>query len=89
MIRDGGSRCRSASSCACAASFLTSRLATPTFSGPSSRSRINGNCGAAMNKSCSDDIQEIVAEVFDTEGQFVFTECNDNDLNYLGEQLAR
>jgi len=35
------------------------------------------------------DIQEIVAEVFDTDGQLVFTECNVNDLNYLGEQLAR
>jgi DNA-binding transcriptional regulator YhcF (GntR family) len=34
------------------------------------------------------DIREIVAEVFDTEGQFLFTECNNNDLNYLGEQLA-
>jgi len=34
------------------------------------------------------DIQEIVAEVFDTEGQFVFTECNNNDLHHLGEQLA-
>jgi DNA-binding transcriptional regulator YhcF (GntR family) len=34
------------------------------------------------------DIKEIVAEVFDAEGQFVFTECNNNDLNYLGEQLA-
>ncbi len=34
------------------------------------------------------DIKEIVAEVFDAEGQFVFTECNNDDLNYLGEQLA-
>jgi GntR family transcriptional regulator len=34
------------------------------------------------------DIQEIVAEVFDTEGQFVFTECNNNDLDYIGQQLA-
>jgi len=34
------------------------------------------------------DIKEIVAEVFDAEGQFVFTECNSDDLNYLGEQLA-
>lgn len=35
------------------------------------------------------DIKEIVAEVFDAEAQFVFTECTDNDLDYLGEQLAR
>jgi GntR family transcriptional regulator len=34
------------------------------------------------------DIKEIVAEVFDAEGQFVFAECNNDDLNYLGEQLA-
>jgi DNA-binding transcriptional regulator YhcF (GntR family) len=34
------------------------------------------------------DIKEIVAEVFDAEAQFVFTECNIADLDYLGEQLA-
>jgi DNA-binding transcriptional regulator YhcF (GntR family) len=34
------------------------------------------------------DIKEIVAEVFDVEAQFVFTECNNDDLNYLGDQLA-
>jgi GntR family transcriptional regulator len=34
------------------------------------------------------NIKEIVAEVFDAEGQFLFTECNTADLNYLGEQLA-
>jgi DNA-binding transcriptional regulator YhcF (GntR family) len=34
------------------------------------------------------DIKEIVAEVFDGDVQFVFTECNTADLNYLGEQLA-
>lgn len=34
------------------------------------------------------DIREIVAEVFEAEGPFVFTECNHNDLNYLGDQLA-
>jgi hypothetical protein len=34
------------------------------------------------------DIKETVAEVYDAEGQFVFTECNDADLNHLGEQLA-
>jgi len=34
------------------------------------------------------DIKEIVAEVFDAEGQFLFTECNPADLNYLGDQLA-
>lgn len=35
-----------------------------------------------------DDIRQAVAEVFDAEGQFVFTECNTGDLNYLGEQLS-
>lgn len=35
-----------------------------------------------------DNIKEMVAEVFDVEGHFVFTECNTNDLNYLGEELA-
>jgi DNA-binding transcriptional regulator YhcF (GntR family) len=35
-----------------------------------------------------DDIKEIVSEVFDAEGQFVFTECNNADLSYLGDQLA-
>lgn len=35
-----------------------------------------------------DDIQEIVAEVFDAEAQFIFTECNIDDLNYIGDQLA-
>jgi DNA-binding transcriptional regulator YhcF (GntR family) len=35
-----------------------------------------------------DDIREIVAEVFNAEGQIVFTECNIDDLNYLGEQMA-
>jgi DNA-binding transcriptional regulator YhcF (GntR family) len=34
------------------------------------------------------DIKEIVAEVFDAEGQFVFTECNTSDLNFMGEQMA-
>lgn len=34
------------------------------------------------------DIEEIVAEVFEAEGQFVFTECNTDDLNHLGKQLA-
>jgi len=34
------------------------------------------------------DIREIVSEVFSAEGQFVFTECNNADLDYLGEQLA-
>lgn len=34
------------------------------------------------------DIKEIVAEVFEAESQFVFTECNNDDLIYLGEQLA-
>ena len=34
------------------------------------------------------EIQKIVTEVFEGEGPFVFTECNDNDLNYMGEQLA-
>lgn len=34
------------------------------------------------------DIQETVAEVFEAEGQFVFTECNANDLAHLGKQLA-
>jgi len=33
-------------------------------------------------------IQEIVAEVFEDGGQIVFTECNNADLGYLGEQLA-
>ena len=34
------------------------------------------------------EIREIVAEVFEGEGPFVFTECNDDDLNYMGQQLA-
>lgn len=34
------------------------------------------------------DIREIVSEVYGAEGQFVFTECNNADLNYLGDQLA-
>jgi GntR family transcriptional regulator len=34
------------------------------------------------------DIRETVAEVFEAEGQFVFTECNANDLAHLGKQLA-
>jgi hypothetical protein len=34
------------------------------------------------------EIREIVAEAFEGEGHFLFTECNYNDLNYLGEQLA-
>jgi len=34
------------------------------------------------------EIREIVAEAFEGEGPFVFTECNNNDLNYMGEQLA-
>lgn len=33
-------------------------------------------------------IRQAVAEVFDAEGQFVFTECNLGDLNYLGKQLS-
>jgi DNA-binding transcriptional regulator YhcF (GntR family) len=33
-------------------------------------------------------IETIVAEAFETEAQFVFTECNADDLNHLGEQLA-
>lgn len=35
-----------------------------------------------------DSIKEVVAEVFNAEGPFVFTECNANDLNYLGDELA-
>ena len=35
-----------------------------------------------------DDISQIVSEVFDAEGPFVFTECNSNDLNHMGKQLA-
>ena len=35
-----------------------------------------------------ENIGEIVSEVFNAEGQFVFTECNNNDLNYLGEELS-
>jgi DNA-binding transcriptional regulator YhcF (GntR family) len=35
-----------------------------------------------------EDIRQIVTEVFDAEGQFVFTECNSGDLNYLGVQLS-
>ena len=35
-----------------------------------------------------DDIRQIVTEVFDGEGQFIFTECNLGDLNYLGVQLS-
>jgi len=35
-----------------------------------------------------DDINEIVAEVFNAEGQFVFAECAPNYLSYLGDQLA-
>jgi GntR family transcriptional regulator len=34
------------------------------------------------------DIRQIVAEVFDAEGQFVFTECNVGDLSHLGAQLS-
>ena len=33
-------------------------------------------------------IKDIIAEVYEADGHFVFTECNVNDLNYLGEQLA-
>lgn len=35
-----------------------------------------------------DHIKEMVSEVFGVDGHFVFTECNTNDLNYLGEELA-
>jgi DNA-binding transcriptional regulator YhcF (GntR family) len=35
-----------------------------------------------------EDIKEIVSEVYEAEGQFVFTECNHADLSYLGGQLA-
>jgi DNA-binding transcriptional regulator YhcF (GntR family) len=34
------------------------------------------------------NIEEIVGEVFEAEVQFVFTECNANDLAHLGKQLA-
>jgi DNA-binding transcriptional regulator YhcF (GntR family) len=34
------------------------------------------------------DIKETVGEVFEAEGQFVFTECNANDLAHLGKQMA-
>ncbi len=33
-------------------------------------------------------IKDIVREVFEAEGQFVFTECNLADLNFMGKQLA-
>ena len=33
-------------------------------------------------------IEAIVAEAFEAEAQFVFTECNADDLKHLGEQLA-
>jgi DNA-binding transcriptional regulator YhcF (GntR family) len=35
-----------------------------------------------------DEIRQIVNEVFDAEGPFVFTECNVDDLGVLGEQLS-
>jgi DNA-binding transcriptional regulator YhcF (GntR family) len=35
-----------------------------------------------------EEIKEIVSEVFEGEGPFVFTECNQSDLTYLGDQLA-
>jgi DNA-binding transcriptional regulator YhcF (GntR family) len=35
-----------------------------------------------------DDIRQIVGEVFDAQGPFVFTECNIADLDTLGEQLS-
>jgi DNA-binding transcriptional regulator YhcF (GntR family) len=34
------------------------------------------------------DITEIVSEVFRDSGQIVFTECNNADLGYLGEQIS-
>ncbi|HXC32982.1 MAG TPA: GntR family transcriptional regulator [Verrucomicrobiae bacterium] len=35
-----------------------------------------------------EEIKQIVSEVYEGEGQFVFTECNPADLTYLGDQLA-
>jgi DNA-binding transcriptional regulator YhcF (GntR family) len=35
-----------------------------------------------------EEIKQIVSEVFEGEGPFVFTECNHADLTYLGDQLA-
>ncbi len=35
-----------------------------------------------------EEIKEIVSEVYEGEGHFVFTECNPADLTYLGDQLA-
>jgi DNA-binding transcriptional regulator YhcF (GntR family) len=35
-----------------------------------------------------DTLREVVGEVFEAQGRFVFTECTQGDLDYMGRQLA-